>query len=369
LSDRRPAKPVLCVVQDDGEVRRLLERDLRERFGGQYDIESYADAPSAVRALERHAADERRVAVVFVADTDASGGAEFRTRVRDVHPHVRRVLLVGRGEWKNAHPAVEAMRTGQAESYVFIPWVSRERWLYLPVTETLADWEASQRPATEVARIVGGEWDPRSHELRDVFWRIGVPFGFYPPSSAEGAALLTEASLGAERLPVLAFPRTGTFLVDPSYERIAQALGFATDPGEAQCDLAIVGGGPAGLAAVAAGGRARLTSLVLRDNATGTTAEVAADALHVMIGAQPHTEWLDGAVARDEQGCIVTGPDLTARDAAWPLERPPMLLETSLPGVFVAGDVRHGAVKRVASPVGAGSIAVQLAHVRLAELA
>ena len=87
-----------------------------------------------------------------------------------------------------------------------------------------------------------------------------------------------------------------------------------------------------------------------------------------MIGARPHTEWLAAAVARDEQGYVLTGRDVPAAAAGWVLERPPMLLETSLPGVFAAGDVRHGSIKRVASAVGEGSIAVQLVHLRLAEL-
>ena len=83
----------------------------------------------------------------------------------------------------------------------------------------------------------------------------------------------------------------------------------------------------------------------------------------------PHTGWLEGTLARDEQGFILTGAEVAAQDEhPWPLDRQPMLLETSLPGVFAAGDVRHGSVKRVASAVGAGSIAVQLAHLRLAEL-
>jgi thioredoxin reductase (NADPH) len=73
-----------------------------------------------------------------------------------------------------------------------------------------------------------------------------------------------------------------------------------------------------------------------------------------MIGALPHTAWLDGTLERDEQGYVLTGVDVTA----WTPERPPLLLETSLPGVFAAGDVRRGSVKRVASAVGTGSIAV-----------
>ncbi len=80
-----------------------------------------------------------------------------------------------------------------------------------------------------------------------------------------------------------------------------------------------------------------------------------------MIGARPHTEWLPPEVDRDEQGFVLTGTDLRD-DHAWPLDRSPFLLETSMPGVFAAGDVRHGSVKRVASAVGEGSVAIQLLH-------
>jgi thioredoxin reductase (NADPH) len=120
---------------------------------------------------------------------------------------------------------------------------------------------------------------------------------------------------------------------------------------------------------VGASGSTRLTGLTLRDGERGTTEEVAADALYVMIGAHPHTEWLAGTLALDENGYILTGDDVVDQtDYPWPLERPPLLLETSLPGVFAAGDVRRGSVKRVASAVGDGSIAVRFAHLRLAEL-
>ena len=106
------------------------------------------------------------------------------------------------------------------------------------------------------------------------------------------------------------------------------------------------------------GGDARLERLVLRDRATGAEETVAADGLFVMIGARPHTAWLPDTIERDEQGFVHTGLDVRA----WPAERAPLPLETSLPGIFAAGDVRRGSVKRVASAVGEGSAAIQLLH-------
>jgi thioredoxin reductase (NADPH) len=110
-------------------------------------------------------------------------------------------------------------------------------------------------------------------------------------------------------------------------------------------------------------GRGRLGGLTLRDRDSGATTAVDASAVFILIGAEPRTEWLEGAVERDEGGYLLTGRDVVG----WPLERAPLLLETSLPGVFAAGDVRYRSVKRVASAVGEGAIAVQLVHEYLAE--
>jgi thioredoxin reductase (NADPH) len=112
---------------------------------------------------------------------------------------------------------------------------------------------------------------------------------------------------------------------------------------------------------VGGGGDGWLEHLVLRDRRTGSEENVDADGLFLMIGAHPHTEWLPREVDRDARGFVLTGADLRD-DHAWPLDRNPFLLETSMPGVFATGDVRHGSVKRVASAVGEGSVAIQLLH-------
>jgi thioredoxin reductase (NADPH) len=115
-------------------------------------------------------------------------------------------------------------------------------------------------------------------------------------------------------------------------------------------------------------GEERLEAITIFDAATGEKETVRTNALFIFIGAVPHTEWLDGVVERDSHGFVLTGPDLVRgggdrrRPRDWPLERDPFWLESSVPGIFAAGDVRHGSVKRVAAGVGEGATAVQFIH-------
>lgn len=113
-------------------------------------------------------------------------------------------------------------------------------------------------------------------------------------------------------------------------------------------------------------GAGPLESITLADRANHTRAEVPAAALFIMIGGQPHTRWLPAEIARDAQGYLVTGRDLLAQpDVRWELDREPLMLETSMPGVFAAGDVRQCSIKRVASAVGDGATVVRLVHEHL----
>jgi thioredoxin reductase (NADPH) len=118
---------------------------------------------------------------------------------------------------------------------------------------------------------------------------------------------------------------------------------------------------------VGAQGQTSLEAITIHDADTSTDDTVPASALFIFIGASPRTEWIASVLTRDSQGFIFTGPDLphtpgSPRPEGWPLDREPFLLEASMPGVFIAGDVRHGSIKRVASAVGEGAMAVQLVH-------
>jgi len=117
-------------------------------------------------------------------------------------------------------------------------------------------------------------------------------------------------------------------------------------------------------------GREHLEGVTLHNRATGEKTDVATGFLFIFIGAAPCTGWLGNLVRLDSRGFVLTGPDLDAAEDLkdWPIERAPFLLEASVPGVFAAGDVRHESVKRVASAVGEGSVAVHFIHRYLASL-
>jgi thioredoxin reductase (NADPH) len=421
------------------------------------------------------------------------------------------------------------------------------------ITEQLDEWGRSNLPGLEVVRVVGEEWSARSHELRELLGRNGVPFGFYSADSPDGQRLVGESWAAQNDLPAVVL-YDGRVLADPSNSQVGEAIGVQTKPGAGRYDVTVIGAGPAGLAAavysaseglstvilepeaiggqagtsslirnylgfptgvsggdlavraytqawnfgaeyvygssatglraggsqltvtlaggsevcsraviVATGmayrrlaipaldaltgagvfygaaatearamkdrevfvvggansagqaavhlaryaaqvtvlvrgqsladtmsdylireiesapniavrykvavtdgaGRSRLESLTLIDLQTGAAETVAAAALFVLIGAEPRTQWLPATVRRDQPGFVLTGNDLLENgrpQADWPLQRMPMFLESSLPGVFAVGDVRHGSVKRVASAVGEGSIAIRLVH-------
>jgi thioredoxin reductase (NADPH) len=545
-------QPILFLVNDQGPVLEALTDDLVRRFGVQFGILGEASPAAALVSLTRLVDESAEIALVVAAQRMGEmPGVDVLARAHELHPTAKRVLLIGRRDWTATNPAVRAMALGQIDTYLFEPWLPVERWLYLPISQVLADWVSSQVPSFEGIRVVGPQWGARAHELRDLLTRMGIPHGWYLADSETGRRLLNDAGEDGSRLPVVVF-HSGRVFVDPSNAELAAALGFGTRPAAATYDLAIVGAGPAGLAAAVyaaseglgtlvverqvvggqagtsalirnylgfprgisgndlanraleqawlfgahlvltqhvtglhVGGRGRLVrlsdgdtirartviiatgvswrrlgvdsldalvgegvfygaagaeaqamegqdvfvvgagnsagqaavhlakwaasvtvlvrgnalgqsmsdyllqqieaapnitvrlhtevvdghggrrleGLVLRDRHSGTSEQVPAAALFVMIGAEPRTAWLTDAVERDSRGYILTGHDLL-RDGkpppGWTLQRPPLLLETSTPGVFAAGDVRHRSIKRVASAVGEGAVAVQL---------
>jgi thioredoxin reductase (NADPH) len=556
-----PGAPVLLVVDADPQGRAVTQSALARRFGPDYRVVTADASRTGLDILERLAEGGDQVALV-AADLQLPGmdGVAFLERAHLLHPGASRALLVAMDRHHTRIPLSElaalqrATALGRIDFSVVKGWVTPEEWLYPQVQEALSAWTMANRPRHVVYRIVGEQWSPRSHGLRDLLTRNSVPFEFHRADSSSGQQLIGDFGIDVRRLPALV-RHDGSVLHDPSDAEVAAAHGITTRPSSVVYDLVILGAGPAGLAAAVngaseglrtlvvepwsiggqagsssmvrnylgfprginggqlahraweqavlfgaefvftqratglrprgeqrqvtlseegtAGGRAviiaagvtyrrlgipsldrlggmgvfygaagaeapamagedvcvvggansagqaalhlarfaarvtllvrgdslaasmsdylithlqatpnvqvrlgtqvvdghgdaRLEALTVEDVRTGQREQVTATAIFVMIGAEPHTDWLGGVLELDDRGFILTGRDIP--EPAWPLRRAPLPFETSLAGVFATGDVRYGSVKRVAGAAGEGAVAVGSVHQYLQEL-
>jgi thioredoxin reductase (NADPH) len=160
------------------------------------------------------------------------------------------------------------MALGQVDYHLYRPWRPLERILYPAVSEFLAAWDKSQDAQEVPVRIVGTQFSVRSHELRDALTRVGVPFWFYEPETPAGQQLLAEAGADGSRLPV-AILRQRTVLIDPDLRQVWRELGVSTQVDVDSCDLMVIGGGPAGLAAAVYAASEGLDTLLLESAIPG----------------------------------------------------------------------------------------------------
>jgi thioredoxin reductase (NADPH) len=554
-------KPILLSVDDDSDVLRAIERDLRSQYGADYRVIGSDSPEKALDILKQLKVRNDSVALLLADQRmPRMNGVEFLQEGMQVFPNAKRALLTA---YADTNAAISAINEANINYFFMKPWDPPEDNLYPQLDDLLDDWRASHRPGFEGIRVLGTRWSPRSYELRDFLARNHVPYQWIDVelsgNDPETKRLLEVLEPEASSLPIVLFP-DGTKLLQGAPAEIAQKVGLRTRAQTDFYDLAIIGGGPAGLAAAvygaseglrtvmvereAPGGQAGMSSRIenylgfptglsggdlarravvqaqrfgveilspqeamsvrtegpyriikLGDgseischalmvatgvqwrrleapgidklqgagvyygggatealsckgeiiyvvggaNSAGQAAmnfakyaekvvvlvrgeglaatmsqylidqiqqmpniqiwahasvaevhgdkrleqisvlcsdtdkveRVPASSIFIFIGALPRTEWLAGLVERDDRGFILTGPDLIRngeRPKGWSPDRDPFLLETNVPGIFAVGDVRHGSVKRVASGVGEGSVAVQFIHQYLSKV-
>jgi len=548
--------PALLVVDDDPQVLAAVRRDLRSRYREHYTIVSAASGPQALDTIRELKARGDSLALIL-SDQRMPGmlGHELLAQSREVYPLARRVLLTA---YADIDAAVKAINEAHVDHYLAKPWDPPEEQLFPVIDDLLDAWQAEYLPEAKGLRLVGHQWSPQSHAIKNFLASSLVPYRWLDVErDADARALLEAGHLSSDDLPVVFF-EDGSVLRDPEPRRLAERLGRSLSAALEVYDLVIVGAGPAGLAAAVYGaseglrtllldrqgpggqagtsarienylgfpagvsgseltrraltqakrlgaeflspleatglsidaGYKRLTlvdgreivtrtllaatgmmyrehsapgivehtgagvyygtatteapafagrrvfvvgggnsagqaamhlsryaqevHIVIRRESLGATMshylidqidkvtniqvrgcmEVArvegdghvervtlkslqdgaavveaADALFVYIGTRPQSDWLPANVLRDAKGFVLTGRDLSIAEPysrLWKESREPLLLETSVPGVFAAGDVRAGAMNRVASAVGEGSMMVRLAHEYLA---
>jgi thioredoxin reductase (NADPH) len=256
-------KPVILLVADQPRVLRALESDLRRRFAADYEVMAAGSAAPALAAVAETVRRSAQVALIIVDQSMAGLPAvELLAGAHQVAPMAKRVLLVERGPWSSDHPVILATALGQVDYHLFSPWLPLEQNLYSVVGELLSSWEKSQDARHVPVRVVGAESSASSHLIRDALTRGGVPYVFHAETSAAGIQLLGEVTTARTRLPVLVFDN-GTVLVDPALAQVWQALGVQTRIDVGSCDLAVIGAGPAGLAAAVYAASEGLETLVL----------------------------------------------------------------------------------------------------------
>lgn len=267
--EARVSGPVLLTVDEEADALRDISRELHKRYGDDYRVVCEKSAEAALERLQGFRAAGEEVALVL-ADQGMPGmsGTDFLTRASEIYSTAKRVLLVAWGDRTAPEAILQAMSLGRVDYYVNKPWGEHDERFHRVISEFLYDWAKDRLPKFEEIRVVGEQWSPRSHELRDLLGRNGVQHTFYSSDSREGRELLAQVGHNPARLPVVIL-FNGQVLVDPSNSEIADACGANPDFEKWHFDLVVIGAGPAGLAAAVYAASEGLDTLIVEDEAIG----------------------------------------------------------------------------------------------------
>src|SRR5215468_7130595 len=264
------AKPVLLTVDDDPDVLRAIERDLRTQYGAEYRVIS-SDSPTGALDLLKGLKVRNDGVALLLADQRMPhlDGVGFLQQAREIYPEAKRALLTA---YADTNAAISAINQASIDYFFMKPWDPPAEHLYPQLDDLLDDWQASYHPAFEGIRVLGTRWSPRCYELRDFLARSHVPYQWI---DVEGAAndpetkrLLEALGPDSAELPVVLFPDGGKLLNSAPGE-VAQKVGLRTRAETSFYDLAIVGGGPAGLAAAVYGASEGLHTVIVEREAPG----------------------------------------------------------------------------------------------------
>jgi thioredoxin reductase (NADPH) len=260
-------RPALLTVDDDPQVLRAIERDLRRHFGRDYRVVGADSGDAALDALDELQRRDEPVALLLADQRmPHMTGVEFLEQARDRVPDAKRVLLTA---YADTEAAIRAINTVRLDYYLLKPWDPPEEHLYPVLDDMLDEWRAGFRPPYRGLRVIGLRWAPASHEMRDFLARNQIPYRWLDVESDPEARRVIEAE-GAEgsHLPLLIFS-DGTRLEAPSIREVADKVGLQTQATRPFYDLVIVGGGPAGLAAAVYGASEGLHTVLVEREAPG----------------------------------------------------------------------------------------------------
>ncbi|MGF1571237.1 MAG: FAD-dependent oxidoreductase [Nodosilinea sp.] len=262
------AKPVILTLDDDPDVLQAIARDLRRHYGEHYRIMRASSGAEALETLAQLKLRNDPVALLLVDQRmPEMSGVEFLERALVVFPAAKRALLTA---YSDTDAAIKAINQINLDFYLMKPWDPPEEQLYPVVNDLLADWQAHFKPPFVGIRVVGDRWNPHSHQVKDFLARNQIPYRWLDVEQSEEARTLAGCAAAAEApaLPLVLFP-DGETLRQPSNIELATKIGLQTVAAKPFYDLAIIGGGPAGLAAAVYGASEGLRTVLIEREAPG----------------------------------------------------------------------------------------------------
>lgn len=260
--------PVLLVVDDDPQVLAAVRRDLRSRYREHYTVLGASSGEQALET-ERELKTRGDSLAIVISDQRMPNmlGSEVLARSREVFPLARRVLLTA---YSDIEAAVKAINEAHLDHYLSKPWSPPEERLFPVIDDLLDDWQAEHLPEAKGLRLVGYQWSPRSHAIKDFLAGNLIPYRWLDiVRDPEAHALLEAAGVGVDELPALFFDDGSDVMRNPEPRQVAERLGRSLSAAFDVYDLVIVGAGPAGLAAAVYGASEGLRTLVLDRRAPG----------------------------------------------------------------------------------------------------
>jgi thioredoxin reductase (NADPH) len=260
-------KPAVLVVDDDPQVLAAVRRDLRSRYRESYTVISASSGEEALSTMRELKARGDSLAIV-ISDQRMPGlqGTDVLAQSREIYPIARRVLLTA---YSDIDAAINAINKAHLNHYLAKPWDPPDECLFPVIDDLLDDWQAEYLPEAKGLRLVGHQWSPRSHEIKDFLARNLIPYRWLDVArNPETQSLLDAAAIDTSELPALFF-EDGSALRNPEPRQVAERLGRSLSASLDLYDLVIVGAGPSGLAAAVYGASEGLRTLLLDRHAPG----------------------------------------------------------------------------------------------------
>ncbi len=259
--------PFILITDDDSQVLRAIQRDVRNKFREDYKILAIESAVETLEAVKELKSKNETVAL-FISDQrmPEMEGTALLEKAKDFFPDAKKVLLTA---YSDIEAAIKAINTLRLDYYLLKPWSPPEEKLYPVITDLLEDWQNSFTPEFEGIKIIGYQWSPLSHKIKDFLTGNLIPYKWIDVElNKEAEELMNTHKIKSDKLPAVIF-EDGTLLKNPTDTEIGEKVGLKSTASQELYDVVIIGAGPAGLAAAVYGGTEGLKTLMIEKKAPG----------------------------------------------------------------------------------------------------